>query len=182
MVETSTQSVNPAIGGAPNPLRARAIAKWVRIAPRKMRLVADMVRGRSVAESLDLLNFTVKRAAVPVRKAIYSAFANLRQTDEGAKLEPEQVFVSEIRVDEGPMLKRWSPRALGRAYLVRHRLSHLTVVLSTQIPSTVKGKMLKRTVKQLKTFTGPTRQRRSAGGRKGSASSSPKTSTPTKQE
>lgn len=138
-----------------NVLSSRAVARWIRVSPRKMRLVADMVRGRPVAEAVDLLLYTVKHAARPVRKAIMSAFANLRQTDEGAKLEPEQVFVTQIRVDEGPMFKRWNPRALGRAYIVRHRLSHLTVILSTQIPSHLKQKELKRFKKRLDAFAKP---------------------------
>ena len=140
-------------------LSSRAVARWIRVSPRKMRLVADMVRGRPVAEAVDLLLYTTKRAARPVRKAIMSAFANLRQTDEGAKLEPEQVFVHQIRVDEGPMFKRWNPRALGRAYIVRHRLSHLTVILSTQIPSQIKEKELKRLKKRLATFAKPARSK-----------------------
>ncbi|MDP8228097.1 MAG: 50S ribosomal protein L22 [Candidatus Electryoneaceae bacterium] len=113
-------------------LQARAIAKWVRIAPRKMRLVADMVRGKMVHEAVNELHYSTKRAAEPVEKTVRSALANLLIQDEAAKLDPDTVYISEIKVDEGPTWRRWRPRAMGRATRIRKRTSHLTVVVSSK--------------------------------------------------
>ncbi len=125
MAETNTEKTS-------QPLEARAIARWVRIAPRKMRLVADLVRGREVQNAVNILQYSTKRAALPVQKAIRSALANLQQTDAGSKLGPEDVILKEIRVDEGPTMRRIMPRAMGRAYRIRKKTSHLTVVVAAK--------------------------------------------------
>ena len=111
---------------------ARAKARWVRIGPRKMRLVADMVRGKCVRDAVNVLHFSTKRASEPVEKTIRSALANLLAKEEAAKIDPSEVFVKTIMVDEGPILKRWRPRAMGRATRIRKRTSHLTVVVATR--------------------------------------------------
>lgn len=113
-------------------LQARAIAKWVRIAPRKMRLVADLVRGKGVEEAVNMLHFSTKRASEPIEKTVRSALANLMVQDEATKIDTDQVFISEIRIDEGPTWKRWKPRAMGRATRIRKRTSHVTVVVSAK--------------------------------------------------
>lgn len=113
-------------------LEAHAVAKWVRIAPRKMRLVADLVRGKSVNEAINWLHFSSKRAAEPVEKTIRSAMSNLLVSDEASNLDPSDLFVKTIMVDEGPTIKRWRPRAMGRATRIRKRTSHLTVVISSK--------------------------------------------------
>lgn len=121
-------------------IEATARAKWVRITPRKMRLVADMVRGKPVRDAMNALGFSLKRAAVPIDKAVRSALANMMQMDEASKLSEDQVFIKTIMVDEGPTLKRWRPRAMGRATRIRKRTSHLTVILSSRgtLPSKIK--------------------------------------------
>jgi large subunit ribosomal protein L22 len=115
-------------------LEARAVARWVRITPRKMRLVANMVRGKRVGDAVNELAFTLKRSSVPVEKTVRSALANLMQRNEASKIDPDDVVISEIRVDEGATAKRWRPRAMGRAYRILKRSSHLTVVLSAHAP------------------------------------------------
>jgi len=124
-------------------LEARAVARWVRIAPRKMRLVIEMVRGDGVRRAVNKLHFSTKRASEPVEKTIRSALANLMAMEEAAKLDPSDVFIKEIKVDEGPTLRRWKPRAMGRATRIRKRTSHLTVVVTAQIKPEVKKKIKK---------------------------------------
>lgn len=114
-------------------LEARAKARWVRISPRKMRLVASMVRGKGVRQAVNSLHFSAKRASEPIEKTIRSALANLMMQEEASKLDPAQVFIKEIRVDEGPTVKRWRPRAMGRATRIRKRTSHLTVIVAANV-------------------------------------------------
>lgn len=104
----------------------RAVAKYVRIAPRKARLVADEVRGKSYPDAVAALQFTNKRAAQIVGDVVNSAAANAENNDD---LDPDDLFVREIRVDEGPTIKRYRARAMGRATMIRKRTSHITVEL-----------------------------------------------------
>ena len=106
----------------------RAVAKYVRIAPRKARLVADEVRGKSYPEAVSILRFTNKKAAKVIGDVVNSAAANAEHND-GA--DPDELFVREIRVDEGPTIKRYRARAMGRATMIRKRTSHITVELGT---------------------------------------------------
>ncbi len=106
---------------------AKASLSHVRMAPRKARLVVDMVRGRNVAEALALLKFTPRSAARVVEQLLSSAVANAGQKDLG---EPEALKVSSAFVDCGPVLKRFQPRAMGRASPIRKRTSHITIVVS----------------------------------------------------
>ena len=115
-------------------LEAKAKARWVRISPRKMRLVANMVRGKKVDEAVNQLHFSTKRASEPVEKTIRSALSNLLVMEEASKVDSSSVTITEIRVDEGPTQRRWRPRAMGRATRIRKRTSHLTVVVS--VPET----------------------------------------------
>ena len=94
--------------------------------PRKVRLVADLVRGKKVKQVLPILDVLGKRAAVPVKKLILSAVANAVH-NQGA--DKERLFIEEIRVDESPTLKRWRPRARGRAFPIRKRASRIFVRL-----------------------------------------------------
>jgi len=105
---------------------ARAIARQIRIAPRKLRLVADLVRGKQALHALAILRFTPKRGAKVVEKTIRSAMANAENNHE---MDVERLYVREIYVDEGPSLKRWRARAKGRAARIIKRTSQLTVVL-----------------------------------------------------
>ena len=104
----------------------KAVAKFVRIAPRKARLVADEVRGKSVPEAVSILQFTNKRAAGIVGDVIKSAAANAEHNDDS---DVEALFVRDVRVDEGPTIKRYRARAMGRATMIRKRTSHISVVL-----------------------------------------------------
>jgi len=112
-------------------MEARCVAKYVRVAPRKMRLVADIVRGKNVNEAINILKFTPRSAARPTLKAIQSAVANLVNGDEAGEVNPDLLWVQTIFADEGPTLKRFMPRAQGRATPIHKRTSHLTVVVAT---------------------------------------------------
>ena len=104
----------------------KAVAKYVRIAPRKARLVADEVRGKSYPEAVSILQFTNKRAAKIVGDVVNSAAANAEHNDDA---DPDELFIREVRVDEGPTIKRYQARAMGRATMIRKRTSHITVKL-----------------------------------------------------
>jgi large subunit ribosomal protein L22 len=107
-------------------MEARAIARYVRMSPQKARLVVDMVRGKRVEEALSLLAFSPKKPAKLIAKVVRSAVANATQL---RNVDVDTLFIRMITVDGGPMLKRWSPRAMGRATRIRKRTSHVTVVL-----------------------------------------------------
>jgi large subunit ribosomal protein L22 len=108
----------------------RATAKYVRIAPRKARLVADAVRGKSYPEAVSILRFTNKRAAKLVGDVMNSAAANAEHNSDA---DPDELFVRDIRVNEGPTIKRYRARALGRATMIRKRTSHITVELGAPV-------------------------------------------------
>lgn len=106
------------------PDRAVARARYVRVAPRKVRRVAELIKGRSMVEALAVLRFAPQAASEPVYKVVASAAANA-ENNQG--MDPDTLVVSNIYVDEGPTLKRISERAQGRAYRIRKRTSHITV-------------------------------------------------------
>ena len=108
----------------------RAKAKYVRISPRKMRQVADLVKGKDVEEALNVLHFTLKAASMPVEKTIRAATANAVNVAGSTRLKVENLFVKDIQVNGGPPLKRFRPRAMGRATRILKRTSHLSVVLA----------------------------------------------------
>jgi large subunit ribosomal protein L22 len=105
----------------------KASATHIRISPRKVRMVVDTVRGKSVSQALSILGFTRKKAALPVQKLLRSAVANA--VDNGGINDVETLVVDRIMVDEGPTLKRYMPRARGRATPIRKRSIHIRVVL-----------------------------------------------------
>jgi len=100
--------------------------RYLRIAPRKVRLVADLVRGKLVEDAQTILNFTVKKASQPLLKLLKSAVSN---AENNFKLDAKNLFISKITVDEGPKYKRWMPRARGQAYEIQKKTSHVTIVL-----------------------------------------------------
>lgn len=104
----------------------RAVARYIRTSPRKLRLVVDMIRGKSVNDARVILYFTNKRAAHTVAKVLESAIANAENNEE---LDAESLVVHRVWVDEGPTMKRWTPRARGRASQICKRSSHVTVVV-----------------------------------------------------
>jgi len=115
-------------------MQAKAVARTVRIAPRKVRLVLDPVRGKEVGEAVALLKLTNKRAADVVEKLIQSAVAN---AEHNYDMDVDNLVVSEIYENEGPTLKRFRPRAQGRATAINKRTSHITVVLTEKAEEAV---------------------------------------------
>jgi|SRR3989344_8654993 len=105
----------------------KAKLKYLRISPRKTRIAADLVRNKKLKEAERILAFTYKRAAEPVLKLLKSAAANAKNN---FNLDEENLYVKEIRVDEGPTLKRLMPRARGRASRINKRTSHVTIILN----------------------------------------------------
>jgi len=108
---------------------ATAIARVVRVSPRKARRVIDLVRGRSVADALEILRWAPQAASEPVAKVIASAAANAQNNDG---LDPATLVVATVYADEGPTAKRIRPRAQGRAFRIRRRTSHITVVVESR--------------------------------------------------
>ena len=107
---------------------ARANAKYVRISERKVRLVIDLIKGKTVEEAHFILDNLNKRACIPVRKVLNSAFANVNCNRQD-KFLSKDVFVSEVRADGGPFLQRYRAATMGRATPVRHRTTHIQVKL-----------------------------------------------------
>jgi len=108
-------------------MEAKAVARNIRIASRKVRLVVDLIRGKQVGEALAILKHTPKAASPVVEKLLKSAIANAEHNYE---LDPNSLVVSKIFVDQGATLKRFRPRAMGRARRIHKRTSHITVVLN----------------------------------------------------
>ena len=106
--------------------RPHATARYIRIAPRKVRIVVDLIRGKSVKEAEAILRYTPKSASEPVLKLLESAVAN---AENNMELNREDLYVAEIYANQGPTLKRFRPRAQGRASAIMKRTSHITIVL-----------------------------------------------------
>ncbi len=112
-------------------MEARAVSRFNTISARKARLVADLVRGKDVEEAVHLLSLTPKKAAPMIQKIILAAVANARvSAEETTAVSDEDFIIRDIRVDEGPTQKRIRPRAQGRAYRIRKRTSHISVIVS----------------------------------------------------
>lgn len=107
-------------------MESKAVVRYTRISPRKARYVADLIRGKRVEEALGTLHFTTRKAADILSKLLKSAIANAGQ-QEG--VDVDTLYVKKIFVDGGPMMKRFRPRAMGRANRIRKRMSHITIVL-----------------------------------------------------
>ncbi len=120
MAENKTRHLPP---GA-----ALAQARYVRMTPMKCRRVIDLVRGMSAVQALDVLRFDVHAASEPIRKVLASAIAN---AEHNQSLQRDDLYISQAYVDEGPTLKRFRPRAQGRAYRIRKRTSHITIVVQS---------------------------------------------------
>ncbi|MEI5909199.1 50S ribosomal protein L22 [Bacillus spongiae] len=108
-------------------MQAKAVARTVRIAPRKVRLVVDLIRGKQVGEAVAILRHTPKAASPVVEKVLNSAIAN---AEHNYDMDVNNLVVSEVFVDEGPTMKRFRPRAMGRASQINKRTSHITLVVS----------------------------------------------------
>ena len=110
-------------------MEARAQARFIRVTPRKARRVVDLIRGLPAAEAQAVLRFAPQAASEPVGKVLASAIAN---AEHNFKLDSDTLVVSRAWVDEGPTLKRFRPRAQGRAYRINKRTSHITVVVESR--------------------------------------------------
>lgn len=115
-------------------MEARAISKYNRQSPRKMRLVIDLIRGKSVDEAYAILQFSKKKAAEQIDKTLRSAVANAKSKADtaGDYVDVDDLVVKEAYVNEGPRLKRWRAAAMGRAAPIQHPTSHIVVVVGTQ--------------------------------------------------
>jgi len=107
-------------------MKARAVARYVRISPRKARQVVDLIRGKGAKEALAILRYTPKRASAIVEKVLRSAMAN---AENNYDMDVDNLYVARAYVDQGPTMKRVQPRARGMAYRIRKRSSHITVIL-----------------------------------------------------
>jgi len=111
-------------------MEARATHKYIGSSPRKMRLVIDLIRGKSVDKAIEILHFDPKHASKDAEKVLRSAVANLYNKNEDSKIEPSDLFVKEVFVNGGPSVKRVLPAPMGRAYRIRKRSNHLTIVVA----------------------------------------------------
>jgi large subunit ribosomal protein L22 len=108
-------------------MEVTAKAKYIRMSPRKVRAVADVIRGLNLSEAFDQLQFTQKHAVKPITKLLKSAMAN---ADHNLEIKEDNLYIKAITVGEGPTLKRWKPRARGRATPIRKRTSHIELILA----------------------------------------------------
>lgn len=116
---------------------AKAILKNVPTSPRKMRYVVDMIRGVDVEKALNILKFSTKHPAREVEKLLLSATNNWKEKNQGLNPEDSGLFVKEVFVDGGTMLKRWLPAPQGRAYRKRKRSNHVTLIVDSRISPSV---------------------------------------------
>jgi large subunit ribosomal protein L22 len=145
---------------------ASAVARFVRVSPTKARRVIDLVRGKSVAEALDILRWAPQDASESVAKVIASAAANA-QNNEG--LDPNTLVVATVFADGGPTAKRIRPRAQGRAFRIRKRTSHITVIVESRPPKNKGGA----------TAAGSSRSRRAQASKAAAAKATTATNTKT---
>lgn len=111
-------------------LEARAINRYVNSSPRKMRLVIDLIRGKSVPEALAMLHFMPKHASKVAEKVVRSAVSNIQNKDDAGRINPDSLYIKTVYVNGGPSLKRVLPAPMGRAYRMVKRSNHLTVVVA----------------------------------------------------
>lgn len=111
-------------------IKAKATKRFLPGSPRKMRLIVDLIRGKSVSEAIALLRFNPKHAAREAEQVLRSAYANLENNNEDFRFDTEDAVVSAAFVNQGPTLRRISPAPMGRAYRIRKRMNHLTIEVS----------------------------------------------------
>ena len=113
-------------------MEARAINRYIGTSPRKMRLLIDLIRGKSVNDALHILHFSPKHASKVAEKVLRSAVANLQAKEDGGRLGPEDMLVKTASVDGGMTMKRISPAPMGRAFRIRKRSNHVTIVVESK--------------------------------------------------
>ena len=115
-------------------MEAVANGKDIRMSPRKVRRVAELIRGKQVDDAINTLLFTPKAAAGPVEKVLRSAVANLINKKEvSEKVDPEKLFIKEVRIDEGPTLKRFRAASMGRVMRIRRRTTHIQIRVVSEL-------------------------------------------------
>ena len=114
-------------------MEATAQTKYIRMSPRKVRRVADLIRGKNVDSAINILHFTPKAAARPLEKTLRSAVSNLvNNQDSSGKVDPELLFIKEIKIDEGPTMKRFRAASMGRVSRIRRRSSHIKILVAVE--------------------------------------------------
>ncbi len=113
-------------------MEAHAINRYIGSSPRKMRLIIDLIRGKSVDDAIHILHFSAKHASKVAEKVLRSAVANLQAQEDGGRLGPEDMLVKEAFVDGGMTMKRISPAPMGRAFRIRKRSNHVTIVVASK--------------------------------------------------
>jgi large subunit ribosomal protein L22 len=121
----------------------KAFLKNYRQSPRKVRLVASLIKGKSVAQAIAELDFLAKRSGLPIKKLLLSAVANAKNMG----IESENLFIKELRVDKGIVMKRMMPAAMGTGHRINKRTSHITLVLGEQAVKSRKSKVIKKKTK-----------------------------------
>ncbi len=111
-------------------MEAKAINRYIGTSPRKMRLVIDLIRGKGVEEALSMLHFVPKHAAKDAEKVLRSAISNYQNKDEAGRVDTATLYVKTAFVDGGPMAKRVLPAPMGRAFRIRKRSNHVTIVVA----------------------------------------------------
>jgi len=114
-------------------MEARAVHKYIGSSPRKMRLVVDLIRGMSVNKAIEVLHFSTKHASKDAEKVLRSAIANLMNNDDSEHVESDDLFIKEVYVNNGPMIKRIRPAPMGRAFRIRKRACHLTIIVANKV-------------------------------------------------
>jgi len=112
-------------------MESRAIKKYIGSSPRKMRLVIDLIRGKKASEAFSILKFSKKTASRDAELLLRSAISNLSNLEDGKSVNYEEVRIKEAFVNEGPTMKRIQPAPMGRAYRIKKRSNHLTIVVET---------------------------------------------------
>ncbi|MCX7877900.1 MAG: 50S ribosomal protein L22 [Ignavibacteria bacterium] len=121
-------------------MEAKAVKRYIQSSPFKMRLVADLIRGKSVNEALNILHFSPKHASKVIEMTLRSAVSNLANKLESGRVDEKELIVKKIFVDGGPVLKRMLPAPQGRAYRIRKRSNHLTIVVSEKEDKKISNK------------------------------------------
>src|SRR2546427_13218816 len=116
-------------------MKAKASLRYLRITPRKVRVVADLIRGKNVNAALAQLAYVEKRAAEPLAKLLRSAVANAEQSAQDQSLDVDRLTAKSLMVDQGPSLRRYMPGAMGRAFKILKKTSHISLTLPAQQPS-----------------------------------------------
>ena len=111
-------------------MEAMAVAKYIRISPRKVRMVIDNIRGLDVDRAIDILEFTNRAAAKEIKKVVQAARANIISKNKDVKIDESRLYISRAFVDEGPTLKRFQPVSRGRAFRIKKRTCHIAVYVS----------------------------------------------------